>query len=57
MILNIWCDQCDDWIYEFTVGTNNIHCAHCNNVVVMSMTDKGQSKDRIAIAKAIWGLQ
>jgi len=68
IIYLIWCDQCGDWIEQFTphVQDNAISCLHCGNILMKVTTmkyytvdqiKKMNKQERIKIAKAIWGLK
>ena len=65
MIHKIWCESCHDWVSDFRPTFENKHiwtlCAVCGEGLVLSLpeiediyTDK---KDKILLAKAIWGLK
>lgn len=60
MVLNIWCDDCYDFVDEVTLGTTGngnlaIRCT-CGNILMKDIPEKEQNKLKIKIAKAIWNL-
>ncbi len=65
MTQSIWCDSCYTWVDDFEIAEplNDIVwvcCSACHNGLVMSVDDtielNTEKKNRIALAKAIWGL-
>jgi len=53
---SMWCDQCDTRTTEFQIGENNsIECS-CGNTLIWGDIIRSDSKKRIELAKAIWGL-